>query len=160
MAAGALPDMSAVQSQQAADQAADNLSVSNSVTSLRAVGDADWSDIVNGCSPLLRLMLTIPTFCAEHVGTRDQTLHSIERLALRSGRSEIAVAQQLGALMRACPDATDARAAAGHWLQGPGRPVLMQVLGLRRRPIDRARSCARRLALPAYLQPLLVAPPH
>ena len=37
----ALPDLAAMQSQQIADQAADNLSVSNALTSLRAIGDAD-----------------------------------------------------------------------------------------------------------------------
>ena len=72
----ALPDLAALQAQQSADQAADNLSVSNAVTSLRAIGDADWPDIVARTSPLMQLMLGSPVFEAEHAATRDQTLHA------------------------------------------------------------------------------------
>ena len=60
------PTLAAVQAQQVADQAADNLSVSNAVTSLRAIGDADWPDIVARTSALMRLMLGSPLFEAEH----------------------------------------------------------------------------------------------
>ena len=60
-----LPDLAAVQTQQRADQAADNLSVSNAVTSLRAIGDADWPDIVARSSTLMRLMLGSRVFEAE-----------------------------------------------------------------------------------------------
>ena len=77
----ALPDSAALLAQQSADQAADNLSVSNAVTSLRAIGDADWPDIVARSSTLMRMMLTSPVFEAEQSGTRDQTLHAIEHLA-------------------------------------------------------------------------------
>jgi cyclic beta-1,2-glucan synthetase len=80
-----LPDPVAVQAQQIADQTADNLSVSNAVNSLRAIGDADWQGIVARSSPLMQAMLASPVFLAEHPVTRDRTLHAIERLARRSG---------------------------------------------------------------------------
>ena len=95
----ALPDTAALQAQQTADQAADNLSVSNAVTALRAIGDAHWPDIVSRASALMRLMLTSPAFEAEDTSTRDLTLHGIERLARKSGRSELTVAQSLLDLM-------------------------------------------------------------
>ena len=41
-----LPDLAAVQVQQPAEQAADNLSVSNAIGSLRSIGNADWPDII------------------------------------------------------------------------------------------------------------------
>ncbi len=151
-----LPNLAALHERQSAEQTADNLSVSNAVNSLRAIGDADWPDIVARTSTLMRLMLTSPLFAAEHHTTRDQTLHSIERLARRSGRSELQVAQALLGLMQdagapALADSTglalvgavagsngspepraelhDA-AVAGHWLQGPGRATLAAALGL------------------------------
>ncbi|MFM2348610.1 MAG: hypothetical protein RL654_3363, partial [Pseudomonadota bacterium] len=96
----ALPDLAALQTQQRADQAADNLSVSNAITALRAIGDADWADIVCRTSTLMQRMLTSPLFAAEQAGTRDQTLHRIERLARRSGRSEVEVADTLLDQMR------------------------------------------------------------
>ena len=149
----AVPDLAALQAQHITDQAADNLSVSNALTSLRAIGDADWPDIVARSSALMRLMLTAPLFEAEHALTRDQTLHGIERLAKKSGRSEGAVAQSLLDLMHA---ADDGARVAGHWLQGAGRPTLVAALGLDERLVRAWRPLARRLALPAYLGTLLL----
>jgi len=151
---GALPDPAAVQAQQSADEAADNLSVSNAVTSLRAISDADWPAIVARSSPLVRLMLTSPVFEAEHAGTRDQTLHGVERLARRSGRSELSVAQTLLGLMRSAADGDEVTAVASYWLSGAGRPALLLALGLRERVPWRA--LARRITLPVYLGSLLL----
>ena len=146
----ALPDLASLQTQQAAEQAADNLSVSNAVTSLRKIGDADWPELVAHTSPLVRRMLGSPVFAAEHPATRDQTLHAIERLARRSTHSEAEVAQQLLQRMQAAGPATPG-AIASHWLAGPGRPALLQALGLAEEPAAAWRALGRRLALPAYL---------
>jgi cyclic beta-1,2-glucan synthetase len=153
---GALPDLAATQARQAADQAADNLSVSNAVTSLRAIGDADWPDIVARTSTLMQIMLTSPMFEAEHTATRDQSLHDIERLARRSGRSEVAVAQTLLRLMQAAQEVDSVDAVASHWLQGSGRAALASALGLHERTASAVRALARRLALPVYLGTLLL----
>ena len=146
-----LPDLGAVQMQQAADQAADNLSVSNAVTSLRAIGDADWPDIVARTSSLMRLMLTSTVFGEEDVTTRDQTLHQLEKLARRCGRSEVSVAQTLLAQMQATPAGDSILRVASHWLQGHGRPALMAALGIRQPMSDAWRSARCKLAMPAYL---------
>jgi cyclic beta-1,2-glucan synthetase len=156
---GALPDLPAVQIQQSADQAADNLSVSNAVNSLRALGDADWPDIVARSSPLMSLMLGSRLFEAEDSGTRDLTLHGIARLALASRRSELTVAQALLDLMHAATGAEGGdmrQTAASHWLQGPGRPTLARALGLHERLHSLWLASARRLALPAYLSTVLL----
>src|SRR6185295_11883307 len=133
----ALPDPAAARTQQSADQTADNLSVSNAITSLRAIGDADWPDLVARTSTLMRLMLGSPVFEAEQVATRDRTLHGIERLALHSGRSERAVAEALLGLMRAADGGDERTATASHWLHGAGRPALVQALGLNGRAAQR-----------------------
>lgn len=154
-----LPDPAAARAQQNADQAADNLSVSNAVGSLRMIGAADWPDIVARTSPLMRLMLGSPLFDAEHTGTRDQTLHGIEQLARRSGRSELAVAQVLLACMREAPGAGagdgGVAGVAAHWLDGRGRPALLRALGLHEGAAALAGRWAHRLALPVYLGTLL-----
>jgi cyclic beta-1,2-glucan synthetase len=151
----ALPDLAAAQAQQIADQAADNLSVSNAVGSLRAIGDADWADIVAHSSALMRLMLGSPVFEAEHAITRDQTVHGIERLAERSGRSELSVAHTLLDLMRAADPADGAAAVTSHWLNGAGRPALVHALGMHERAALFGRGAMRHLALPVYLGSLL-----
>jgi len=147
----ALPDLAALQTQQSADQAADNLSVSNAITSLRAIGDADWPDIIARTSSLMRLMLTQPVFEAEDNITRDQSLHAIERLARQSGYTEVVVAQRLLGLMADAGSQTQPGAVTAYWLLGLGKPDLLQALGLQP---WRARAwlvVSRRLALPLYL---------
>ncbi|MFN0184314.1 MAG: GH36-type glycosyl hydrolase domain-containing protein [Aquabacterium sp.] len=148
----AMPDRGAAQLQQIADQAADNLSVSNAVHSLRAIGDADWTDIVARSSALMRLMLTSPLFESEHPRTRDQTLHGIERWARRSGRGELAVAQ---ALLDHLHAGSGAAGVASHWLQGAGRPDFAQALGLGRKATIAWPVRPARLLLAAYLGALL-----
>ena len=71
------PHLADIQTRLPAEQAADNLSVGNAITSLRALGDAHWPDIVAQTSGLTRLMLGSPAFAAERDDTRDQTLHAI-----------------------------------------------------------------------------------
>ncbi|MBT3067487.1 GH36-type glycosyl hydrolase domain-containing protein [Rhodoferax sp. U11-2br] len=152
----ALPDLASLQAQQGADQAADNLSVSNAITSLRAIGDADWPDIIARTSALMRLMLTQPVFALEDNTTRDQSLHAVEQLARRSGKSEVQVAQQLLAQMAGAGDLHPPGAVAMHWLLGTGQPQLLQALGL---SDWRARAwllVTRHLALPLYLGTLLL----
>ena len=151
----ALPDFAAAQTQHNVDQAADNLSVSNAVKSLRAIGDADWPDIVSRTSLLMQRMLASPIFEAEHPSTRDATLHGIERLAKRSGHSESSVAQTLLGLMQTTT-ADNATSVPGYWLEGAGRPVLVKTLGLHENAAVLWRSITRSTALPAYLGALSV----
>ncbi len=153
----ALPDLAAIRMQQSADQAADNLSVSNAIASLRAIGDTDWTSVISHTSALFRLMLTSPLFEAEHDSTRDQTLHAIEALAKRCGRSELLVAKTLLNLMHGTEvdlaPASDAR----YWLSGTGRPLLTEALELREKFGLVWHAYLKRLALPAYLLTLIVA---
>ncbi len=149
--ATALPDAAAVHTQHIADQAADNLSVSNAVTSLRAIGDADWPDLVARSSGLMGLLLGNPVFAAEHGVTRDLALHAIEKLARRCGRSEASVAQVLLSLMNTTPTSDPMCGVPGHWLQGAGRPALLHALGLPESLATRAVRALRRAAVPLYL---------
>ncbi|MES2950840.1 MAG: glucoamylase family protein [Pseudomonadota bacterium] len=153
----ALPDLGAMQTQQSTDQAADNLSVSNAVTSLRAIGDADWSGIISRTSALMELMLGSQLFAAEDDATRDQTLHAIEKLAKRSGMSEVAVAQALFKLMRTAGSSDEMAALAHHWLRGAGRPALLSAIGLPERTGFAWQKFVEHAALPMYLAILLGA---
>ncbi len=156
----ALPDVGIMRAQQSTDQAADNLSVSNAVTSLRAIGDADWPSIIANTSALMELMLTSRLFAAESDATRDHTLHAIERLAKRSGMSEVGVAQALFKLIQvpAKPDAVyQETAIANHWLSGPGRKALLDAIGLRESRLTGWQRSVRPLALPLYLLSMLAA---
>ncbi|HEY8907467.1 MAG TPA: carbohydrate-binding protein, partial [Rhodoferax sp.] len=147
----ALPDLPTLQAQQGADQAADNLSVSNAISSLRAIGDADWPDIIGRTSALMRLMLTQPVFAAEDNTTRDQSLHAIQGLARQSGLSEEAVAQRLLSLMNSSEGITRSGAGSMHWLLGSGQPELLQALGMNPVRARLWRWLSSQMALPLYL---------
>jgi cyclic beta-1,2-glucan synthetase len=146
-----IPDLAAFQMQQPADQAADNLSMRNAITALRAIGDADWPDIVSRTSPMMRLMLTSPVFEAEDAATRDQSVHGIELLAKRSGKTELTVARALLGQIQATSSDDGSNQVASYWLRGAGSPSLMRALDLQDRMAFRWQHFLRRLAEPAYL---------
>ena len=151
----ALPDPAAMQLQQGANQAADNLSMRNSISSLRSIGDANWPDIIAQTSSLMRLMLGSPVFESEATVTRDQTLHAIEHLAKRCDQSEVAVAQVLLDLMNSSHSNDPGKASAVYWLTGSGRPELWQSLELRQSTSILWRLVEYRSVLTVYLLVLL-----
>ncbi|HWK83072.1 MAG TPA: carbohydrate-binding protein, partial [Caldimonas sp.] len=157
----AAPHLAEIQTRLPAAQAADNLSVSNAITSLRSIGDADWADIVAQTSVLTQLMLSSPAFAAERDDTRDQTLHAIEKLAKKSGKSERIVAETLLGLMhRSADDAggdDDSKGVAGYWLRGAGQGELLAALGMPGQDPLRRLWLLRRIALPTYLAALAAA---
>ncbi|WP_245644848.1 GH36-type glycosyl hydrolase domain-containing protein [Hydrogenophaga flava] len=142
-----VPDLAALQAQEAADQAADHLSVGNAVTALRRIGAADWQDIVSRSSRVIREMLASPVFAAEDDTTRNATLHAIERLSVHSGHSGAHVARELIHVM----GGTRPPSLASHWLQGDGRPELERTLGVRQHRRGWWRPLLRVSRTPAYL---------
>ncbi len=159
--AQALPDAAGAQAAQQAVQAADNLSVSNAITALRLLGDTDWRTVIGRTSALMHQMQQSPAYRAERDDTQDATLHGIERLARRSGASELQVAQALLQRIQAPVPGADAATAAAaqsprYWLSGPGRPMLRHALGLRTHLWPSRSTWRRQLGLPVYLATLLL----
>ena len=171
------PEPAAAQVQQQAEQAADDLSVRNAITSLRRLADTDWRQLIASASVLVRRMSASPLFQSEREDTQDASLHAIERLARRSRRSELAVADALLALVQSAtapqappppappaitaaqvqplapsaPPAPSAQEAPGYWLEGPGAPVLHRALGLERAVQWPWRMQWQPWALPVYM---------
>ena len=159
--ARALPDPAGAQARQQSEAAADNLSVSSAINSLRQLGDADWRSLIGTTSALMGLMAGSAVFSAERDDTQDATLHAIERLARRSGRSEREVAGTLLGLMRAPPARLAAAAgpaveSPSWWLRGRGCRALRHAVGLRPSLLPRGAPWRQRLTLPAYLAALAV----
>ena len=154
-----LTDPAAAQLALQADEAADNMSVGNAITSLRLLGDTEWRELIARTSALMQRMQTSPVFAAERDDTQDGTLHAIERLARRSGRGELAVAEALLALMHAAPDPHMPDAAAqsespSYWLRGAGGPALRRAIGLPQVALPGWSRLRHRLLLPVYLASL------
>ena len=68
-----LPDLAEAQLQQPAEQAADNLSVSNAIGSLRSIGNADWPELVCHTSATMQLLLGSPAFEAAPIAPAAST---------------------------------------------------------------------------------------
>ena len=146
-----MPSVQAVLLQQRAEQAADNLSVSNAVNALRTIGDADWPDVVMQTNPSTRLMLRNPVFEAEHPITRNTTMHGIEKLAKRSGKPELEVTQALLQCIAGVSEQGAAASVPAYWLYGQGGGALQDALGLARAPSWAWADAARSWALPLYI---------
>ena len=149
-----LPDAAAAHAQQQAEEAADNLSVSNAITSLRLLGDTDWRTVIGRTSVLMQLMQQSAVYRAERNDTQDETLHAIERLARRSGASELAVARGLLQCMQTAPGSDGDEVALEsprYWLSGAGRAPLRHTLGLRPATQWPWVEWRHRAVVPAYL---------
>ncbi|RZL96549.1 MAG: hypothetical protein EOP76_00920, partial [Variovorax sp.] len=116
-----------------------NITVGNIITTLRMVGQVEWSDLIEPVSRSLRVLRELPSFGRESERTRQQITHAMEQVARQSGRPERKVAQAVvqrarmeygGSLADAPMSDPDARAerTAGYHLMGPGRPALMDAL--------------------------------
>jgi cellobiose phosphorylase len=105
------------------EQAAEHLSISNSIGSLRFLGNMDWKTFVEEQSHVEQILRRDPAgaYAAQDFATRDHYRHIVEQLAMRSGRSEIEIAQM--ALEQAAaaplkPDCCRARHVGSHLIGG------------------------------------------
>ncbi|MBT2333733.1 hypothetical protein J7E49_07430 [Variovorax paradoxus] len=136
-------------------QAAANLTVGNIITTLRMVGQVEWSDLIEPVSRSLRVLRELPSFADESELTRQQITHAMERVARDSGRSEREVAQAVVRLAAGAPageagahtDRGDrADGTAGYYLFGQGRDALIAAL--------QSDAAAGRAGRPPRVRPL------
>ncbi|QWF72396.1 phosphorylase [Methylomonas paludis] len=78
-----------------AEQIADNLTVRNIITSMRAISAFEWPDFIEAVSHVDHCLRGHPGYAAMDFLTRDRYRHAIEELAKRSVYTELAIAQQL-----------------------------------------------------------------
>lgn len=83
-------------------QAADQVTISNSIGSLRALGALNWRDFVESMSAVEQVLQQDPygVYGQMDFATRDRYRHAVEAIAKRSTLSEVAVAQLVVTLAR------------------------------------------------------------
>ncbi|MBL9148703.1 MAG: cyclic beta 1-2 glucan synthetase [Phycisphaerae bacterium] len=113
-------------------RAADQVSMGNSIGSLRRLVSSDWRDFVEAQSAVERVLRQDPTgvYATMDFTTRDRCRHAIEDLAKQSGRTEVEVAT--AALARrgdADPERRDAH--ISYHLLDAGRTELERLLHVR-----------------------------
>ncbi len=146
---------------EARQQAANQVSVSNSIGSLRLLGAMNWRDFVE------TLSLVEQTLCGDPSGvypqmdfaTRDQYRHAVESIARLGDVAEAEVARQAVALAKqaaaSSPKSADRGADnrpahVGYHLVDAGRPMLERAVGARPPPLMTFARAARRRPLPLY----------
>jgi cyclic beta-1,2-glucan synthetase len=104
-----------------------NLTVSNIITTLRLIGQVEWTELIEPVSRCLQVLRRLPSFSSESEMTRQQITRAMERLAQQSGQSERRVAEAVvGAASQ--PGLSEVAQTAGYHLIGPGRPALESAL--------------------------------
>ena len=137
-------------------QAADQVSIANSIGSLRFLDAVDWRTFVESMSVVERTLREDPAsvYAGMDFATRDRYRHVIERLARRSKRPEVDVATaalELAKTYASSASTNDRRAHVGYVLVDAGRAALEARVGLRQSPIDRLREFGERHPLALYL---------
>jgi cyclic beta-1,2-glucan synthetase len=139
-------------------QATDQVSISNSIASLRFLDATDWRDFVETMSVVERTLREDPqgVYGKMSFTTRDHYRHIVEEIARHSDLSEGEVAAKAVQLAH---DNLDNNSRAGHvgfFLIGEGRPKLERSVAMRRSIARSLRTIARQYSVPLYLGALLI----
>jgi len=145
-------------------QAADQVSIGNSIGSLRLLGAIDWRDFVETMSGVEHILRTEPAGVYPRMDftTRDQYRHAVEEIAKRSPLSEEEVSRRAvelaGKGAGGDGDAEQSRRTGhvGYFLVGQGRRILDRSV-LHRSTVDQTvRRLGRRFPLAIYLSSIVV----
>ncbi|GAB3778870.1 glucoamylase family protein [Dyella agri] len=118
---------------EAQQQAADQVSISSSIGSLRLLSAMDWRTFVEETSIVERILRGDPAgvYADMDFATRDLYRHVVERLARRSELSEADVARAAIAFAGEGKSGTEVEAHVGFCLVGKGLPVLEERIAVR-----------------------------
>lgn len=115
---------------EASDQAANQVSVSSSIGSLRFLDTVVWREFVESLSPVEDVLRqdSAGVHARMEFGSRDRYRHVVEDLARLAGIEEVEVARHAVALARQATDGDDGdvrRSHVGYYLIDRGLPLLL-----------------------------------
>ncbi|MBI1966020.1 MAG: cyclic beta 1-2 glucan synthetase, partial [Betaproteobacteria bacterium] len=142
-------------------QAADQVSISNSIGSLRFLGAMDWHEFVETMSVVEQKLREDPGGVYGKMGfaTRDRYRHVVEKIAKASRLSESEVARkaiQLAHEGTARKDGDDRAAHVGFYLIDRGLPQLERTAEVRLSAFEALQRMSRRFPLLLYLGTILL----
>ena len=141
-------------------QASAQVSISNSIASLRFLGAMDWQEFVETMSLVERILREDPdgVYGRMDFATRDRYRHAIEKTAKRSQLSELEVAQAAIRLAHERAASTDGNdrhgdrtAHVGFYLIEKGLPLLERAVEVRVSGFEALRRWGRQLPTLQYL---------
>jgi cyclic beta-1,2-glucan synthetase len=137
-------------------EAADKVSIGNSIGSFRFLESMDWKEFVEGTSAVEKALRMDPegTYCRMDFATRDRYRHTVERIARSSLLSEEEVALMAVKLARESDESKgseDRSAHVGFYLIDKGLPELEKAAGMSRSLMESLRRAIQRSPLLCYL---------
>ena len=134
-------------------QAEAQVSVGNSIGSLRFLDSMDWRGFVEAQSTVEQTLRADPAqiYAQMDFTTRDHYRHAVERIARHSRKSEFEVASLAIDLARKQPAPSGAPAHVGFFLTSHGLKTLEKQSGIRPPVRDRLGGIARKFPLTFYL---------
>jgi cyclic beta-1,2-glucan synthetase len=152
--------------QASQSQAADQVSIGNSIGSLRFLGAMEWRDFVESMSGVEQILRTDPAgvYPLMDFATRDYYRHAVEQISRHSPLGEEEVARKAVDLARESAVSTgstngheDGRQGhVGYFLVGRGRLAFERAVKLRPDLGTSLRRLGRRFPLPIYLGSILL----
>lgn len=141
--------------------ATNQISIANSIGSLRFINAMDWREYVELLSTVEAILRKDPAGMHAHQDflTRDRYRHAVEEIARTSTHNEMAVAQQaidLAEAARANFGHQNRNAHVGYWLIDKGRPTLEQMLHAKPSFKLRLTRLQQRTNLMLYLAPIFL----
>jgi cellobiose phosphorylase len=136
-------------------QAADQVSIGNSITSLRFLGSHDWREFVEKHSLIEQTLRDDPAgiYTSMDFDTRNRYRHAVEGISRRSHFDEYEVARKAVLLAeehtRVKPGEREAH--VGYYLIDRGRPILEQFVQMRYSPTVMLDQLRRKFPLSCYL---------
>lgn len=139
--------------QENKNQAANQLSVSHIINSLRFMNTADWKEFVESQSIVEHILLKDPsgTYATMDFETRDQYRHSVESLAQNSSKSEIEIAQSVIGLAQLHQEPHACKTHVGFFLIGSGKHLLEKEISARKTIYSKIKNIFRRAPLTIYV---------
>jgi cellobiose phosphorylase len=134
-------------------QAAEQVSIANSIGSLRFLGTMDWQEFVETMSMVEQTLRCDPAdvYSDMDFATRDQYRHVIEKLAKYSDLTEMEVAQQSIELARTHGNSDPRHGHVGFYLVGGGALLLEKKAGVKLPFVEAFRKTLRAAPLTSYL---------
>jgi len=142
-------------------QAADRLSISNSIGGLRFLGAIDWREFIEAMSAVEQTLREDPcrVYGKMDFSTRDRYRHVVEKIAKSSRLSESEVAREAIRLARegaGRKPGDDREAHVGFYLIDKGRAQLERTADARLSAWESLKKVGRRFPLPLYLGAILM----
>ena len=141
--------------QESQNQAADQVSVSHSIASLRFLSAMNWKEFVETLSLVEETLRNDPAAIYRQMdfATRDRYRHAVEFIARHSGHSEAKVARravQLATVRAGKERCNDRTAHVGFYLIDKGQPTLAREAGVRWPWRTMLERCIHRFPLTFY----------